>query len=118
MIKPNFLPKNRLLLNEATTNSTLKIPLVLYDIRKMFSLIVFLLISLCSMAQNERQIKGVVQDTLGNPISGVTIKVNQPEFITQSDNRGDFLINRVNSSSVLTFTFKGYEDQSITVGNQ
>lgn len=118
MIKPNFLPKNRLLLNEATANSTLKIPLVLYDIRKMFSLIVFLSISLCSMAQNERQIKGVVQDTLGNPISGVTIKVSQPEFITQSDNRGDFLINRVNSSSVVTFTFKGYEDQSITVGNQ
>src|SRR5690606_11049848 len=78
----------------------------------------FLSISLCSMAQNERQIKGVVQDTLGNPISGVTIKVSQPEFITQSDNRGDFLINRVNSSSVVTFTFKGYEDQSITVGNQ
>jgi len=118
MTKQNFLLKNRLLFHENMNNSKSKIPLVFYEARKMFAILIFLLISISAFAQNERQIKGIVQDTLGNPISGVTIKVSAPEFITQTDNRGDFTLNQVNDNSVLTFTYKGFEDYQVTVGNQ
>lgn len=70
-----------------------------------------------SYAQN-RQVSGrVTSATDGSPISGASVSVVGTSTATQTDGSGSYSIS-VSNSSVLSFSYIGYENRRVTVGNQ
>lgn len=70
-----------------------------------------------SIAQN-RQVSGrVTSSTDGAALSGVSVAVAGTNAATQTDGSGNYSIN-VASNGTLVFTYVGYQDKSINVGNQ
>jgi len=70
-------------------------------------LVFFSLSSLASFAQSQT-IKGVVNDSKGNALEGVTIKVVASKAVTTSSKNGSFSI-AANTSDVLEFSSIGFE---------
>lgn len=69
-----------------------------------------------SFAQN-RVVNGrVTAQRDGNPISGVTIKVQGAEFATQTDQNGSYSITINNNGNVLVFSAIGFLEQRISIG--
>jgi len=78
-------------------------------------LVFFSLFSLNSFAQSQT-IKGVVSDSKGNALEGVTIKVVASKAITTSSKNGSFSI-AVNANDVLEFSSVGFETKKqVAVG--
>jgi len=78
-------------------------------------LVFFTLFSLNGFAQNQT-IKGVVSDSKGNALEGVTIKVVASKAITTSSKNGSFSI-AVNANDVLEFSSVGFETKKqVAVG--
>lgn len=72
---------------------------------------------LCTFVFAQKQVQGTVKDSSGTPLIGVTVSVgNKNGAVTDVD--GQFTITNVNASSVLKFTYVGYETQSVTVGDK
>ncbi len=63
-------------------------------------------------------VRGTVKDQEGNPIPGVTIVLKGTTLGTTTDINGNYIINVVDPQSVLVFSFIGYINQEITVGNR
>ena len=70
-------------------------------------LVFFSLLTLSSFAQNQT-IKGVVSDSKGNALEGVTIKVTNSKTVTTSNKNGSFAI-AANTNEVLEFSSVGFE---------
>jgi len=84
-------------------------------LRPLF-LVFFSLLALNSFAQNQT-IKGVVNDSKGNALEGVTIKVASSKAVTTSSRNGSFSI-AVNASDVLEFSSIGFETKrQVAVGS-
>ena len=84
-------------------------------LRPLF-LVFFSLLALNSFAQNQT-IKGVVNDSKGNALEGVTIKVASSKAVTTSSKNGSFSI-AVNASDVLEFSSIGFETKrQVAVGS-
>ena len=66
----------------------------------------------------ELRITGVVKDTDGEPMVGVTVMVKGAGTGTITDIDGNYSISVPNSKSVLTFSFVGYTTKEVTVGSQ
>lgn len=66
----------------------------------------------------QKRVSGQVVDAKNNPMPGVNVleKGTTNGVLTGAD--GTFSINVASASSVLTFTFVGYETTDVTVGNQ
>lgn len=67
--------------------------------------------------QNLR-ITGVVKDTSGEPMIGVTVMVKGAGTGAITDIDGNYSVSVPGSKSVLTFSFVGYTTKEVTVGNQ
>jgi len=79
-------------------------------------LVVTTLLSFGVFAQKEA-VKGLVRDTKGNALEGVTIKVANSKVVTTSNKNGTYTIN-ANTNDVLEFSFVGFETKKqIAVGN-
>ena len=79
-------------------------------------LVLFSLLTLNSFAQNQT-IKGVVSDSKGNALEGVTIKVTNSKTVTTSNKNGSFSIVASNND-VLEFSSIGFESKKqLVVGN-
>jgi len=79
-------------------------------------LVFFSLLTLNSFAQNQT-IKGVVSDSKGNALEGVTIKVANSKTVTTSNKNGSFTI-AANTNDVVEFSSIGYESKKqLAVGN-
>lgn len=63
-------------------------------------------------------ITGVVSDASGMGMPGVSIRVKGATVGTVSNIDGGYTINVSDASSVLVFTFLGYKEQEIVVGNR
>jgi len=72
-------------------------------------LVFFSLLTLNSFAQNQT-IKGVVSDSKGNALEGVTIKVANSKTVTTSNKNGSFTI-AANTNDVVEFSSIGYESK-------
>ena len=69
-------------------------------------------------AQAVRQVTGTVTDNTGEPLIGVTIVVkNEAGLGTNTNIDGQYKI-RVNEYNVLIYSYVGFEQQEIRVGNQ
>jgi len=86
--------------------------------RKLFTLFTFLLmvLSVAVMAQTAT-IKGKVLDNTGIPLPGVTVKASGGSASTQTDATGNYSIAAA-PNATLTFTYIGFNSQTITVGNE
>lgn len=63
-------------------------------------------------------VKGVVVDSLGKPIWGVTVKLKSGDKTTISDADGKFELKDVPPAGVLLITAIGYRGQEIAINNQ
>jgi len=60
-------------------------------------------------------VSGLVVDEKGEPLIGVTVKVNGTSLGTSTDLDGKFTINIPNKKGVLTFSYVGYRTMSVNV---
>ncbi|MBE7178556.1 MAG: SusC/RagA family TonB-linked outer membrane protein, partial [Mucilaginibacter polytrichastri] len=63
-------------------------------------------------------VSGVVKDAKGTPLAGVTITVKGTQTRTASDESGRFALKNLNANAVLVFTYVGFKNREIAVGNQ
>ena len=78
------------------------------------------LLSMCCLlafAQG-KQVSGVVKDTSGEPMIGVTVMVKGTSNGTITGMDGDFVLSGVKDSDVLTFTFIGYKTEEVKCNGQ
>ena len=77
----------------------------------------FLLCTSTVFSQN-RTVNGTVTDDLGDVLIGVNVAVKGTTSGAITDINGNYSIPNVTAQSVLAFTYVGFLDQEITVGNQ
>lgn len=65
----------------------------------------------------QKEISGTVTDDEGLPLPGVNITVKDSDTGTQTDFDGNYSLN-VDEGAEITFTFVGFTDQTVTVGQQ
>jgi len=64
----------------------------------------------------QKQIKGKVTDTAGNPLPGVNIVAKGTNIYAQTDITGEFVISVPDNVTTLIFSFIGMEQQEVTIG--
>ncbi|SDE14815.1 Ca-activated chloride channel family protein [Mucilaginibacter pineti] len=65
---------------------------------------------------NSRHISGTVYDDANTALPGVLVVVNGSNITTQTDAKGHYAIDVPKGKTMLTFSFLGFERQSITIG--
>ena len=83
-----------------------------------FSQRVYAVQSIAMGIDQQLQITGVVKDTNGEPMIGVTVMVKGTGTGTITDIDGKYSVSVPGNKSVLTFSFVGYTTKEVTVGNQ
>ncbi len=62
-----------------------------------------------------KDIKGIVTDEGGNPLSSVTVIIKGSNIGTQTDAHGLYSIKNIDDNSTLIFTYVGYEQKELRV---
>jgi TonB-linked SusC/RagA family outer membrane protein len=62
-------------------------------------------------------VKGIVTDTKGEPLVGVTVLVDGTTIGTVTDADGKFSFNVFDANATLVFSYIGYEKQKVRIGN-
>ncbi|MVT42693.1 SusC/RagA family TonB-linked outer membrane protein [Chitinophaga oryziterrae] len=84
----------------------------------LFATVMLLLLSHYSYSQ-DRMIKGIIKDAKDNsPLPGVTVKIKGTTSGTVSAADGTYQLPLPNGATTLTYSFIGYADQEIVVGNR
>src|SRR5882724_4367527 len=91
-------------------------PLGNTPLRKLTFLLTFLLISLLSTAQL-KTISGVVTDTAGSPLQGVSVIVQKSRVGTSTDANGHFTL-RAAAGSTLIFSYANGATTRVNIGDQ
>ena len=81
-------------------------------------LLMSLLTSNITSAQNEKSISGVVKDEAGVPLPGVNIAEKGTKNSASSDFDGKFTIKVSGTNAVLLFSFIGYETKSVSLAGK
>ena len=81
-------------------------------------LLIFLLVFQVAVSAQGKQVTGTVTDSKGETLPGVNVLIKGTTIGTITDFDGKYLINVNKESDVLVYSFFGYMDKSITVGNQ
>lgn len=84
--------------------------------KKLFLVLTCLLSSVLLFAQ--RSVSGKVTDDKGSPIQGATIQLKGTRTGTQTKADGTFTLDVPASAKALVFSYVGFDDQEITVGNR
>lgn len=76
-----------------------------------------LLFASCLVVFAQQTVRGTVKDASGNPMIGVSVSANgKPVAVTDLD--GQFQISGASSSTKVGFSFLGYKNQTVSVGNK
>ncbi|HWI92658.1 MAG TPA: TonB-dependent receptor [Flavisolibacter sp.] len=81
-------------------------------------LVLLLIISNLSFAQNNVTVTGKITDESNKPLEGVSIQVKGTTNATVTNADGNFQITVPSEKSILVITHVGYEQQEIQVGNR
>jgi TonB-linked SusC/RagA family outer membrane protein len=82
-------------------------------------LMVFLLLLNCTyLIAQERVVTGKIKDPSGNPLPGVNVNVYGTRVSVTADVAGTFRIPVSSENSVLVFTFVGFLQKEVKVGNE
>lgn len=71
-----------------------------------------------NIVQQPHIVTGTVKDTDGQPLPGVTVRIQGTTMGTITDADGNYLLSNVPSDATLVFSFVGMETQEIKVGNR
>jgi TonB-linked SusC/RagA family outer membrane protein len=86
---------------------------------RYLALLMLMLLSAVTFAQNSRTVSGRVTNSLGEPLPGTNVIIQGTNTAVQADANGNFQIIIENPvSAVLEFSFIGYGKMQITVGSQ
>ncbi len=66
----------------------------------------------------QQRVSGVVTDTDGVPLSGVTVREQGTNTATTTDDRGQYSLLVASSNSILAFSSIGYVSQETAIGNR
>ncbi|HEV8286768.1 MAG TPA: SusC/RagA family TonB-linked outer membrane protein [Chitinophagaceae bacterium] len=80
--------------------------------------LLFLLLFSSSLMAQQQTVKGVIVDSLNQPLAGVTILVKGTKNGTSSNKLGAFELNGVASNATLVITNIGFETQEIPLGGR
>jgi TonB-linked SusC/RagA family outer membrane protein len=83
-----------------------------------FLLLLLTGIAMTSVAFGQAQVSGTVTTKQGDPVPGVNIVVKGTGSGTTTDANGKYALTITDSNPVLTFSFIGFMNQDITVGNR
>lgn len=87
-------------------------------IKRILSLIIFSAIVASGFSQVQKQIKGIVKDSHGDPLIGVTIGIKGSSKATLTDIDGNYVISVPTDTKRLTATYVGMKTQEqAIVGN-
>lgn len=81
-----------------------------------YSLLLFF--SMIAIANAQSVVKGSVKDENGMPIPGANILLKGTQVVSSTDFDGNYTIKLENNAKVLLFTFVGYKDKEVVIGNQ
>jgi len=81
-------------------------------------LVLMMLFFEVSVFAQGRQVTGTITDGAGVTLPGVNVVIKGSTFGTITDFDGKYVINVNKESDVLLYSFVGYLNQEITVGNQ
>ena len=90
---------------------------MLKRIFSMLAVIGLLLVPIREAAAQDGNLKGLVQDETGAPIAGAFVTVKGETRGVMTDEDGHFQLS-VKPTDVLIFSFLGYNDEEITVGDR
>lgn len=82
-----------------------------------YTLIVMLMLSLSASGQTSK-ITGSVRDSKGESLPGVSIMIKGSQHGTVTDMNGKFSMQVPNRSTILVFTYIGFETQEVTIGER
>lgn len=68
--------------------------------------------------QQQSGVKGIVRDSLGEPLAGATITILGSAVSTQTDAKGEFFFPAIEKTATLTVTYTGYLKQDIPIGGR
>lgn len=83
-----------------------------------YILVLCLLLSSFFTSIAQITVKGIVKDNLGEPLSGVTIRIEPTDRGTVTDLDGKYLLSNVPSTSSLLFSYIGFASKTILVNNR
>lgn len=84
----------------------------------IFSFIIYLLMSVSVFAQTKLAVSGTVTDDKGETLVGVGVRINNTTIGTSTDALGKFKITVTDATSVLLFTYIGFNSQEIPVNGR
>ena len=80
------------------------------------AIIVSLLICINLTGQELATLKGIIQSTAQTPLEGVSIKINNNSYFTQTNNKGLFVLDRIPLGDyIVEISLSGYFEQNIPV---
>jgi TonB-linked SusC/RagA family outer membrane protein len=90
------------------------------DYKRLSTFLLLLLtgIAMTSVAFGQTQVSGTVTTKQGDPVPGVNVVVKGTGSGTTTDGNGKYALTITDSNPVLTFSFIGFMNQDITVGNR
>ncbi|MDQ3279138.1 MAG: SusC/RagA family TonB-linked outer membrane protein, partial [Bacteroidota bacterium] len=87
--------------------------------RKLYFLFLcFVLLAIGQASAQTRQVRGVVTDSVGNPLSNVSVQVRNTNVGTRTNETGQFTLAVPAGSNVLVLSSIGYESQEVTIDNR
>jgi len=89
--------------------------------KKLYKVVSYLLLMIMIVSYASAQtttVSGVVKDEAGLPIAGVNVIVKGTANGTSTDADGRFSLVAPNQSTILLFSFIGYQNQEVTVGQR
>src|ERR1044071_6570979 len=88
--------------------------------RKMNRLLMLLVVSLWSslaFSQGKKLVTGIVKDSSGSPLAGVTVRVKGTKTVAASDGAGIFKVEAAPADDLI-ISFIGFEQQEVSVGDR
>lgn len=83
--------------------------------RKLLGMTIVLLLSLCQLMAQTKEVTGKVTDANGTPLSGVSVKVKGSNVGTSTGNDGSYSITLPKGLTSLIFSSIGFDDQEVDV---
>ncbi|WP_162555898.1 SusC/RagA family TonB-linked outer membrane protein [Reichenbachiella versicolor] len=86
--------------------------------KRIYSLIVIIQLTIGSVLAQDRQVKGRVLDEFGEALVGATVTIKGTSKGTMTDMDGYYTVNMPNEANTLVFSFIGLSTQEFEVGSQ
>lgn len=87
-------------------------------VRSVLLISLLIQLTIFASAQNNFPVTGKVTDNTGKPIEGVTVQVKGTNITTATKADGSFSINAPSGSSVLVFSYVGFNPMEQPIGNK